>query len=92
MNPFLLVGNAQLVASPRHLGVRGDSSKGGLHVSNQCCQTMKVGETPLSSGFLSPDTAFLLSDAHVTAMLQCLEAVEQNNPRLLAQIDTSMVS
>ncbi|KFP74646.1 Run domain Beclin-1 interacting and cysteine-rich containing protein, partial [Acanthisitta chloris] len=36
------------------------------------------------------DTAFLLSDAHVTAMLQCLEAVEQNNPRLLAQIDTSM--
>ncbi|XP_038272610.1 LOW QUALITY PROTEIN: run domain Beclin-1-interacting and cysteine-rich domain-containing protein [Dermochelys coriacea] len=33
---------------------------------------------------------FLLSDAHVTAMLQCLEAVEQNNPRLLAQIDTSM--
>ncbi|NXP51080.1 RUBIC protein, partial [Heliornis fulica] len=38
------------------------------------------------------DTAFLLSDAHVTAMLQCLEAVEQNNPRLLAQIDTSMVT
>ncbi|NWX43229.1 RUBIC protein, partial [Steatornis caripensis] len=38
------------------------------------------------------DTAFLLSDAHVTAMLQCLEAVEQNNPRLLAQIDTSMLS
>ncbi|XP_032120133.1 run domain Beclin-1-interacting and cysteine-rich domain-containing protein isoform X6 [Sapajus apella] len=36
------------------------------------------------------DTAFLLSDAHVTAMLQCLEAVEQNNPRLLAQIDVSM--
>ncbi|XP_078245837.1 run domain Beclin-1-interacting and cysteine-rich domain-containing protein isoform X3 [Pogona vitticeps] len=36
------------------------------------------------------DTAFLLSDAHVTVMLQCLEAVEQNNPRLLAQIDTSM--
>ncbi|PNJ03329.1 RUBCN isoform 1 [Pongo abelii] len=32
----------------------------------------------------------LLSDAHVTAMLQCLEAVEQNNPRLLAQIDASM--
>ncbi|NXX82798.1 RUBIC protein, partial [Urocolius indicus] len=38
------------------------------------------------------DTAFLLSDAHVTAMLQCLEAVEQNNPRLLAQIDTSMLN
>ncbi|XP_006869445.1 PREDICTED: run domain Beclin-1 interacting and cysteine-rich containing protein [Chrysochloris asiatica] len=36
------------------------------------------------------DTAFLLSDAHVTAMLQCLEAVEQNNPRLLAEIDASM--
>ncbi|XP_032486478.1 run domain Beclin-1-interacting and cysteine-rich domain-containing protein isoform X2 [Phocoena sinus] len=36
------------------------------------------------------DTAFLLSDSHVTAMLQCLEAVEQNNPRLLAQIDASM--
>lgn len=36
------------------------------------------------------DTAFLLSDAHVTAMLQCLEAVEQNNARLLAQIDASM--
>ena len=43
------------------------------------------------AAFLSPDTAFLLSDAHVTAMLQCLEAVEQNNPRLLAQIDASMV-
>uniref|UniRef100_A0A8C5NYN3 RUN domain and cysteine-rich domain containing, Beclin 1-interacting protein n=1 Tax=Jaculus jaculus TaxID=51337 RepID=A0A8C5NYN3_JACJA len=36
------------------------------------------------------ESAFLLSDAHVTAMLQCLEAVEQNNPRLLAQIDASM--
>ncbi|XP_036059763.1 run domain Beclin-1-interacting and cysteine-rich domain-containing protein isoform X2 [Onychomys torridus] len=36
------------------------------------------------------ETAFLLSDAHVTAMLQCLEAVEQNSPRLLAQIDASM--
>ncbi|XP_077847165.1 run domain Beclin-1-interacting and cysteine-rich domain-containing protein isoform X15 [Macaca mulatta] len=42
------------------------------------------------TAFLSPDAAFLLSDAHVTAMLQCLEAVEQNNPRLLAQIDASM--
>lgn len=38
------------------------------------------------------ETAFLLSDAHVTAMFQCLEAVEQNNPRLLAQIDASMVT
>ncbi|XP_068921102.1 run domain Beclin-1-interacting and cysteine-rich domain-containing protein isoform X2 [Petaurus breviceps papuanus] len=36
------------------------------------------------------DSAFLLSSAHVTAMLQCLEAVEQNNPRLLAQLDASM--
>ncbi|XP_067272537.1 run domain Beclin-1-interacting and cysteine-rich domain-containing protein isoform X2 [Pseudorasbora parva] len=34
------------------------------------------------------DGAFLLSEAHVSAMLQCLEAVEQNNPRLLALIDT----
>uniref|UniRef100_A0A3B3ZLK7 RUN domain-containing protein n=1 Tax=Periophthalmus magnuspinnatus TaxID=409849 RepID=A0A3B3ZLK7_9GOBI len=32
--------------------------------------------------------AFLLSEPHVTAMFQCLEAVEQNNPKLLAQIDT----
>lgn len=51
-----------------------------------------VGRKPPDSNSLSADTAFLLSDAHVTAMLQCLEAVEQNNPRLLAQIDTSMVS
>ncbi|XP_055501422.1 run domain Beclin-1-interacting and cysteine-rich domain-containing protein isoform X2 [Leucoraja erinacea] len=36
------------------------------------------------------DTAFLLSDPHVTAMFQCLEAVEQNNPKILAQIDTSV--
>ncbi|XP_029470959.1 run domain Beclin-1-interacting and cysteine-rich domain-containing protein isoform X2 [Rhinatrema bivittatum] len=36
------------------------------------------------------DAAFLLSDDHVRAMFQCLEAVEQNNPRLLAQIDTSV--
>nr|XP_046246935.1 run domain Beclin-1-interacting and cysteine-rich domain-containing protein isoform X2 [Scatophagus argus] len=34
------------------------------------------------------DDAFLLSEPHVTAMFQCLEAVEQNNPKLLAQIDT----
>ncbi|XP_077440145.1 run domain Beclin-1-interacting and cysteine-rich domain-containing protein isoform X3 [Vanacampus margaritifer] len=32
--------------------------------------------------------AFVLSEPHVTAMFQCLEAVEQNNPKLLAQIDT----
>uniref|UniRef100_A0A8C1S661 Rubicon autophagy regulator n=1 Tax=Cyprinus carpio TaxID=7962 RepID=A0A8C1S661_CYPCA len=34
------------------------------------------------------DGAFLLSEPHVSAMFQCLEAVEQNNPRLLALIDT----
>ncbi|XP_053315341.1 run domain Beclin-1-interacting and cysteine-rich domain-containing protein isoform X2 [Spea bombifrons] len=37
-------------------------------------------------------SAFLLSEAHVNAMFQCLEAVEQNNPRLLAQIDTSVLA
>ena len=35
-----------------------------------------------------PDDAFLLSKPHVTAMFQCLEAVEQNNPKQLAQVDT----
>ncbi|KAJ3599121.1 hypothetical protein NHX12_033084 [Muraenolepis orangiensis] len=34
------------------------------------------------------DMAFLLSEPHVTAMFQCLEAVEQNNPKLLALVDT----
>ncbi|TDH08609.1 hypothetical protein EPR50_G00099870 [Perca flavescens] len=34
------------------------------------------------------DDAFLLSEPHVTAMFQCLEAVEQNNPKLLALVDT----
>ncbi|XP_068137365.1 run domain Beclin-1-interacting and cysteine-rich domain-containing protein isoform X2 [Hyperolius riggenbachi] len=38
------------------------------------------------------ETAFLLSDQYVTAMFQCLEAVEQNNPRLLAQIDMSVLT
>ncbi|XP_063298892.1 run domain Beclin-1-interacting and cysteine-rich domain-containing protein isoform X3 [Pelobates fuscus] len=38
------------------------------------------------------DSAFLLSETHVTAMFQCLEAVEQNDPRLLAQIDTSVIA
>lgn len=33
------------------------------------------------------EDAFLLSEPHVTAMFQCLEAVEQNNPKLLAQVD-----
>uniref|UniRef100_A0A672R7N8 Run domain Beclin-1-interacting and cysteine-rich domain-containing protein-like n=1 Tax=Sinocyclocheilus grahami TaxID=75366 RepID=A0A672R7N8_SINGR len=37
------------------------------------------------------DGAFLLSEPHVSAMFQCLEAVEQNNPRLLALIDTGGV-
>ncbi|XP_075427101.1 run domain Beclin-1-interacting and cysteine-rich domain-containing protein isoform X2 [Ascaphus truei] len=38
------------------------------------------------------DSAFLLSRVHVAAMFQCLEAVEQNDPRLLAQIDTSVLA
>ncbi|MBN3272528.1 RUBIC protein, partial [Polyodon spathula] len=38
------------------------------------------------------DSAFLLSDPHVTAMFQCLEAVEQNSPKLLALIDTAMLA
>ncbi|XP_057697901.1 run domain Beclin-1-interacting and cysteine-rich domain-containing protein isoform X1 [Corythoichthys intestinalis] len=38
------------------------------------------------------EDAFLLSEPHVTAMFQCLEAVEQNNPKLLAQIDTVALS
>ncbi|KTF76723.1 hypothetical protein cypCar_00025477 [Cyprinus carpio] len=38
------------------------------------------------------DGAFLLSEPHVSAMLQCLEAVEQNNPRLLALLDTVRLS
>ncbi len=42
----------------------------------------------LSTLLHRPDDAFLLSEPHVTAMFQCLEAVEQNNPKLLAQIDT----
>ncbi|XP_018618225.2 run domain Beclin-1-interacting and cysteine-rich domain-containing protein-like isoform X2 [Scleropages formosus] len=33
------------------------------------------------------DDAFLLSEPHVLAMLQCLEAVEQNNPKLVAAVD-----
>ena len=37
------------------------------------------------------DSAFLLSEPHVTAMFQCLEAVEQNNPKLLALVDTLAV-
>lgn len=41
--------------------------------------------------FLPPDEAFVLSEPHVSAMFQCLEAVEQNNPRLLALIDTVRV-
>uniref|UniRef100_A0AAY4DTT1 RUN domain-containing protein n=1 Tax=Denticeps clupeoides TaxID=299321 RepID=A0AAY4DTT1_9TELE len=34
------------------------------------------------------DEAFVLSEPHVSAMFQCLEAVEQNNPRLLALLNT----
>ncbi|KAK6320663.1 hypothetical protein J4Q44_G00097700 [Coregonus suidteri] len=36
--------------------------------------------------------AFLLSEPHVKAMFQCLEAVEQNNPRLLALVNTVRLS
>uniref|UniRef100_A0A673XXS3 RUN domain-containing protein n=1 Tax=Salmo trutta TaxID=8032 RepID=A0A673XXS3_SALTR len=36
--------------------------------------------------------AFLLSEPYVTAMFQCLEAVEQNNPRLLALVNTVKVT
>ncbi|KAL2090121.1 hypothetical protein ACEWY4_014809 [Coilia grayii] len=38
------------------------------------------------------DEAFVLSEPHVAAMFQCLEAVEQNDPRLLALIDTVRLS
>ncbi|KAI1883204.1 hypothetical protein AGOR_G00242800 [Albula goreensis] len=38
------------------------------------------------------DEAFVLSEPHVSAMFQCLEAVEQNNPRLLALVDTGRLS
>ncbi|XP_028977337.2 run domain Beclin-1-interacting and cysteine-rich domain-containing protein isoform X3 [Esox lucius] len=38
------------------------------------------------------EDAFLLSEPHVTAMFQCLEAVEQNDPRLLALVDTVRLS
>ncbi|XP_077343761.1 run domain Beclin-1-interacting and cysteine-rich domain-containing protein isoform X16 [Lithobates pipiens] len=50
-----------------------------------------LGNKQYTKKFYS-DTAFLLSDRYVTAMFQCLEAVEQNNPRLLAQIDTSVLA
>ncbi|XP_062869219.1 run domain Beclin-1-interacting and cysteine-rich domain-containing protein [Trichomycterus rosablanca] len=38
------------------------------------------------------DEAFLLSEQHVVATLQCLEAVEQNDARLLALVDTAQLS
>ncbi|KAF7703160.1 run domain Beclin-1-interacting and cysteine-rich domain-containing protein [Silurus meridionalis] len=38
------------------------------------------------------DEAFLLSDMHVAAMFQCLEAVEKNDARLLALINTTRLS
>uniref|UniRef100_A0A8C5PKV7 Rubicon autophagy regulator n=1 Tax=Leptobrachium leishanense TaxID=445787 RepID=A0A8C5PKV7_9ANUR len=50
-----------------------------------------LGNKQYTQTFYS-DTAFLLSEAHVAAMFQCLEAVEQNDPRLLAQIDTSVLA
>lgn len=42
--------------------------------------------------FPAVDEAFLLSELHVAAMFQCLEAVEQNDARLLALINTTRVS
>ncbi|XP_077146329.1 run domain Beclin-1-interacting and cysteine-rich domain-containing protein isoform X2 [Ranitomeya variabilis] len=50
-----------------------------------------LGNRQYTKKFYS-DSAFLMSDIHVTAMFQCLEAVEQNNPRLLAQIDPSVLA
>ncbi|KAG8581647.1 hypothetical protein GDO81_007744 [Engystomops pustulosus] len=50
-----------------------------------------LGNRQYTKKFYS-DSAFLQSDPHVTAMFQCLEAVEQNNPRLLAQIDPSVLA
>ncbi|XP_073531337.1 run domain Beclin-1-interacting and cysteine-rich domain-containing protein isoform X4 [Phyllobates terribilis] len=50
-----------------------------------------LGSRQYTKKFYS-DSAFLLSDTHVMAMFQCLEAVEQNNPRLLAQIDPSVLA
>ncbi|KAJ8374255.1 hypothetical protein SKAU_G00048350 [Synaphobranchus kaupii] len=38
------------------------------------------------------DDAFVLSELHVSLMLQCLEAVEQNDVRLLARMDTRRLS
>ncbi|TSK53810.1 Run domain Beclin-1-interacting and cysteine-rich domain-containing protein [Bagarius yarrelli] len=38
------------------------------------------------------DEAFLMSELHVAAMFQCLEAVEQNDARLLALINTARLS
>nr|XP_015216868.1 PREDICTED: run domain Beclin-1 interacting and cysteine-rich containing protein [Lepisosteus oculatus] len=46
----------------------------------------------LSHGLKHDQGAFLLSEPHVSAMFQCLEAVEQNDPRLLALIDTGRLS
>ncbi|KAM4693791.1 run domain Beclin-1-interacting and cysteine-rich domain-containing protein isoform 2-T2 [Discoglossus pictus] len=74
----------------------GDSGKLWLQHSLQfhCLSTQLkalLGNQQYIRKFYS-DCAFLLSRAHVTAMFQCLEAVEQNNPRLLAQIDASMLA
>ncbi|XP_035267877.1 run domain Beclin-1-interacting and cysteine-rich domain-containing protein-like isoform X2 [Anguilla anguilla] len=38
------------------------------------------------------DEAFVLSELHVSLMLQCLEAVEQKDPGLLALVDTLRLS
>ncbi|XP_044146123.1 run domain Beclin-1-interacting and cysteine-rich domain-containing protein isoform X1 [Bufo gargarizans] len=77
-------------------GTGEDSGKLWLHHSLQfhCLSTQLkslLGNRQYTKRFYS-DFAFLLSDTHVTAMFQCLEAVEQNNPRLLAQIDPSVLA
>ena len=38
------------------------------------------------------ECAFLRQSAHVQALLICVQAVEQNNPALLAEIDPALVS
>ncbi|XP_056421487.1 run domain Beclin-1-interacting and cysteine-rich domain-containing protein isoform X1 [Hyla sarda] len=77
-------------------GSSEDSGKLWLQHSlqfHQLSTQLKVllGNRQYTKKFYS-DSAFLLSDTYVTAMFQCLEAVEQNNPRLLAQIDPSVLA
>lgn len=91
--------SAQLRPLLRHLGHTKKYYNGKLSIF--MCQSPliihplfppSVWFCVLSVRLCFPDDAFLLSEPHVTAMFQCLEAVEQNNPKLLAQIDTVGVS